>query len=112
MTNLRGEKEHEDEQKNFPDLLVSKIQITGGVVFDVKVFVVKDGKLRTVKFLNEGNLGDARDTGFEPITYLGDGKISVPWWTNAPGSEGRYRTIYNLDVENLILVPSYTKKTS
>lgn len=98
--------------KNFPDLLVSKIQITGGGVFNVKIFVVKTGKIQTVKFLNEGNLGDARDTGFEPITYLGDGKISVPWWTNAPGSEGRYITVYRFDVDNLILIPAYTKKIS
>lgn len=98
--------------KNLPDLLISKIQITGGGVFNVKIFVVKDGKLRHVKFSDDGNFRDAHDTGFEPITYLGDGKISLPWWTNAPGSEGRYVTVYRFDTDNLILFPAYTRKTS
>lgn len=96
-----------------PDFLVSKIQITGGGVFFVKIFVIKDGRLQQVNFLDaKKKLQDSRDTGFEPITCTGDGKISVPWWTNAAGSEGRYITTYTFDEDKLILRHVNTKKIS
>lgn len=94
-----------------PDLLVSKIQITGGGFFDVKIFAVKNGRLQELKIQSaDGKLRNGRDTGFDPITYLDDGTLSVPWWTNAPNQEGRYVTVYMLDAENLILTPAYTNK--
>ena len=93
-----------------PDLLVSKIQITGGGFFDMKIFVVKNGRLQALRFSGDGNFKTSRDTGFEPTTYRDDGTISVPWWTNAPGSEGRYVTFYKLDADNLILSPLRTEK--
>ena len=96
-----------------PDFLVSKIQITGGGVFFVKIFVIKDGRLQQVNFLDDKKkLQDYCDTGFEPITCNGDGEISVPWWTNAPGSEGRYVTTYTFDANKLILRHVNTKKIS
>ena len=94
-----------------PDLLVSKIQITGGGFFDMKIFVVKNGRLQTLQFPGDGSFKTSRDTGFEPTTYRDDGTISVPWWTNAPGSEGRYVTFYRLDADNLTLSPLRTEKT-
>ena len=93
-----------------PDLLVSKIQITGGGYFAVKIFVVKNGQLQAVKFQNDdGKLQDDRDTIFKPITYLDDGTISLPWHTNVVPQAGSYVTVYMFDADNLILIPAYTK---
>ena len=95
-----------------PDLLVSQIQITGGGYFDMKIFVVKNGRLQELKFQNrEGKLQNHRDTITTPTTYLDDGTISVPWHTNAVPDVGRYVTVYMFDADNLILIPAYTNKT-
>ena len=94
-----------------PDLLVCKIQITGGGYFAVKIFVVKDGRLQAVKFQNDkGTLQDDRDTTPKSITYLDDGTISLPWHTNVAEVAGSYVTIYMFDADNLILIPAYTNK--
>ncbi|MBQ7454243.1 MAG: hypothetical protein IJS69_04250 [Selenomonadaceae bacterium] len=101
---------------NLPDLLVSKIQITGGGAFAVKIFVVKDGRLQQVKFIGDkfnGNVGkiqDSRDSTSNPIICNDDGTISVPWHSNVAGIAGSYITVYMLDVDNLILSPAYTNK--
>ena len=94
-----------------PDLLISKIQITGGGVFDVKIFVVKNGRLQQVKFIGDnGKLQDGRDSTARPTVYLADGTISVPWHTNVAPAAGSYDTVYMFDLNNLILIPAYTKK--
>ena len=94
-----------------PDLLISKIQITGGGVFDVKIFVVKNGRLQQVKFIGDnGKLQDGRDSTSRPTVYLNDGTISVPWHTNVAPAAGSYDTVYMFDIDNLILIPAYTKK--
>ena len=100
--------------RGLPDLLVSKIQVTGGGYFDMKVFVVKDGRLQLVKFLGEDKktLSDTFNTVGTPMTYLDNGTLSVPWHTNAAPDAGSYVTVYMLDVENLILIPAYTNKIS
>ena len=100
--------------RGLPDMLVSKIQVTGGGYFDMKVFVVKNGRLQLVKFLGDDKktLSDVFNTVGTPMTYLDNGTLSVPWHTNAAPDAGSYVTVYMLDVENLILIPAYTNKVS
>ena len=93
-----------------PDLLVSKIQITGGGYFATKIFVVKDGRLQLVKFYDAKKLQDSRDTVSAPIAYRDDATIGVPWHTNAAPDAGSYVTAYMFDLDNLILSPAYTNK--
>ena len=95
-----------------PDLLISKIQVTGGGYFDMKVFAVKNGRLHLVKFLNKDNqtLYENFNTTSVPTTYLDNGTLYVPWHTNAMPGAGAYVTVYMLDIDNLILIPAYTNK--
>lgn len=96
---------------SLPDLLVSKIQITGGGYFNMKIFVVKDGRLQQLNFIgDDGKAQNSRDTIASPTTYRDDGKISVPWHTNAAPDAGTYETLYTLDIDNLILIPAHTNK--
>ena len=95
-----------------PDLFISKIQITGGGYFNMKVFVIKDGRFQLVRFLDNDKktLREAFSTIGSPTTYLDNGTLSVPWHTNVTPDAGSYVTVYMLDVENLILIPAYTNK--
>ena len=95
---------------NMPDLLVSKIQFTSGA-FDTKIFAIKNGRLQQLKFLKDDKtFQNGRDSSVKPVTYLNDGTISVPWYSNVAPVAGSYVTIYMLDVDNLILIPAYTNK--
>ena len=96
-----------------PDLLVSQIQVTGGGYFDMKIFVVKSGRLQLVRFLDDDKktLRESFNTYSKPATYLDDGTLSIPWHTNAMPAAGSYETVYMFDADNLILIPAYTKKT-
>ena len=98
--------------RGLPDMLVSKIQVTGGGYFEMKIFVVKNGRLQLVKFLDKDkkNFRNTFNTTSNSTTYLDNGTISVPWHTNAAPYWGSYITVYMLDVENLILIPAYTNK--
>lgn len=100
--------------RGLPDLLVSKIQVTGGGYFEMKVFAVKNGHLQLVRFLDDDKktLHDTFNTVGSPMTYLDNGTLAVPWHTNAMPGAGSYETVYMFDVENLILIPAYTNKLS
>ena len=101
--------------RGLPDLLVSKIQVTGGGYFEMKVFAVKGGQLQLVRFLDDDKktLRDTFSTVGSPMTYLDNGTLAVPWHTNATRSvAGFYETVYMFDVENLILIPAYTNRVS
>ncbi|MBR2518945.1 MAG: hypothetical protein IKE46_04055 [Selenomonadaceae bacterium] len=95
-----------------PDLLVSKIQVTGGGGFEMKIFAVKNGQLRVVKSFvkDKKTLNESFITISTPTTYLDNGTISIPWHTNAMPGAGSYVTVYMFDVQNLILIPAYTNK--
>ena len=97
---------------NLPDLLVSKIQVTGGGHFAMKIFAVKNGRLQAVQILDDDKkfLHATFDTISTPVKYLDNGTLSIPWHTNVMPGAGSYETIYMLDADNLILIPAYTNK--
>ena len=96
------------------DLLVSTVMATATGFFNAKVFVIRENELKLVRFMSaDDNL--TRDESFvshNRMEYLDDGTLRVPWWTNAGTREerGNYETIYMLDVQNLVLISSYTNK--
>ena len=97
---------------NLPDLLVSKIQVTGGGYFEMKVFAVKNGRLQAVQFLgrDKKSVHASFNTISTPVKYLDNGTLSIPWHTNAAPEAGTYETVCMFDADNLILIPAYTNK--
>ncbi len=97
---------------NLPDLLVSKIQVTGGGYFEMKVFAVKNGRLQAVQFLGRDKkaVHASFNTISTPVKYLDNGTLSIPWHTNAAPDAGTYETVCMFDADNLILIPAYTNK--
>lgn len=94
-----------------PDILVCTSRDTGGGSFTAKTFIIKNGKLQLLRFMNkEHKINESHNIGFDRLYYLDDGTLAVPWWTNDPVMHGRYTTVYMLDIDNLILISSYTNK--
>ena len=93
-----------------PDILIRTERVTGGGGFATQAYVIKDGKLNQLKYLDENkNVFYTRIAGSKPFYYLDDGTFAVPWWTNIkPG--GSFITVYMLDSNNLTLIPAYTVK--
>ena len=99
-----------------PDILVCTSRETGGGYFSARVFVIKDGFMKLVRFMDqEQSTKETIMIGFDRIYYLDDGTLAVPWWTNAGrgsfgGGAGKYTTVYMMDIGNLILISSYTNR--
>ena len=92
-----------------PDLIVSKIQQSGGGQFESRIFVIKDGSLQLLKLMDKDRrFTENTYTGFKNINYLDDGTIAIHWWTNDAMTAGKYTTVYMLDIKNLVLIGAYT----
>ena len=99
-----------------PDILICTIRVTGGGIFLARAFVIKDGSLKLLRFMNqEQSMRETHRISFDRIYYLDDGTLAVPWWTNAGNGPfgrgaGKYTTVYMMDIGNLILISSYTNR--
>lgn len=44
-----------------------------------------------------GTVTDGHGIGFNRLEYTEDGKMVVPWWTNAKPNAGQYTSFYSLN---------------
>lgn len=62
-----------------PDILIRTERITGSGGFATQAYIIKDGKLNQLKYLDEKNVIYTRTAGGKPFHYLDDGTFAVPW---------------------------------
>lgn len=92
-----------------PDILVSTIQAYGGGMTESRCFIIKNGKMQLLRFMNKSQeIRECFYTNIKHIYYLNDGTVAVPWWTNAGEHRGGHLSVYMLDTVNNILIESYT----
>lgn len=101
-----------------PDILVSAAQLYGSGAVDYRCFVIKNGSLKQLKFMDENQSFhfDVVGTHQKPYT-LDDGTIAFPWFRRTSlTSDGRkiqggsFTSVFMPDFTNLILIHGYTYK--
>lgn len=90
-----------------PDILVTAKQMHASFV-DYRFFVIKNGILRPMKFVDKRQQTTIEITGDHDLPYaVDDGTLAVPWFYRGKGT---YVSVYMPDFENLMFISAYTYK--